>query len=706
MSDSRSRSLFLAALLPLLALLAWQAIRTYWLCDDAYISFRYVRNFVEGLGLVFNPGERVEGYTNFLWVLELAAIWKAVGLRPEEACTILSLLYTAGTIALTTVLALRTPLRERRFLVAAGALLLLGASHTFAIWATSGLETRQFTFFVLLAAVWLTSKEKPRLALASLALAAAESTRPEANLLFLCALAWLVYDRTHAGGVRPREVLAFAAPFAVLVGAHFLWRWTYYGDLWPNTYYAKHVRGWPEAGIRYFGAASIEFGLYALIPAALFGAIARARSGDRVHLLGLAWILLHAAYVLWIGGDHFEYRVLDFYWPFLAVAAVEGIASLSRPALGPALYVLLLVCATGVQIAKELSTRGLVSRQDTHRLAIAIPPGRVPLLSSLLRAYNAMNAYLAQHGIAVPYVEHKAFWMDQLVQWKPYEGLHGTGAIPADAVTFKDSIGVSSYYLADLVVIDNNGLTDRYVAHQQVLTPNDRRYMAHERSADWAYLERRGLNMLVHAAAANEEDALDVANYALRIRHDVWMPFESLSPGWAERAFRTGREVRTWRVAETIGCFADGTLSGWTVEGEAFSANPRPDRMAHRRMHPYRRCDPEQVLDSRGADPARPATGRARSPRFRVPSGADLEFRIGGHPPGVGVKLLAVEGGERVVSEWHPDDPAGLTPQRMRLRDYEGKELELLVSDESGEDGGFVVVGEVVLLVPAVMNRP
>jgi hypothetical protein len=197
-----------------------------------------------------------------------------------------------------------------------------------------------------------------------------------------------------------------------------------------------------------------------------------------------------------------------------------------------------------------------------------------------------------------------------------------------------------------------------------------------------------------------------VANYALRIRHDVWMPFESLSPGWAERAFRTGREVRTWRVAETIGCFADGTLSGWTVEGEAFSANPRPDRMAHRRMHPYRRCDPEQVLDSRGADPARPATGRARSPRFRVPSGADLEFRIGGHPPGVGVQLLTVEGGERVVSEWHPDDPAGLTPQRVRLRDYEGKELELLVSDESGEDGGFVVVGEVVLLVPAVMNRP
>jgi hypothetical protein len=34
--------------------------------EDAYISFRYARNFVQGHGLVFNPGERVEGYTNFL----------------------------------------------------------------------------------------------------------------------------------------------------------------------------------------------------------------------------------------------------------------------------------------------------------------------------------------------------------------------------------------------------------------------------------------------------------------------------------------------------------------------------------------------------------------------------------------------------------------------------------------------------------------
>ena len=44
-----------------------------WSCDDAFISFRYARQLVDGNGLVFNPGERVEGYTNPAWTLWIAA---------------------------------------------------------------------------------------------------------------------------------------------------------------------------------------------------------------------------------------------------------------------------------------------------------------------------------------------------------------------------------------------------------------------------------------------------------------------------------------------------------------------------------------------------------------------------------------------------------------------------------------------------------
>src|SRR5215211_4330173 len=43
--------------------------RYFCLFDDAMISLRYAWNFSHGFGLVWNPGEYVEGYTNLLMTL-------------------------------------------------------------------------------------------------------------------------------------------------------------------------------------------------------------------------------------------------------------------------------------------------------------------------------------------------------------------------------------------------------------------------------------------------------------------------------------------------------------------------------------------------------------------------------------------------------------------------------------------------------------
>ena len=71
----------------------------WFVCDDAFISFCYARNLLEGHGLVYNPGEYVEGYSNFLWVLELTALGGAFGLRPEHTAPWLSVACTGGTLA-------------------------------------------------------------------------------------------------------------------------------------------------------------------------------------------------------------------------------------------------------------------------------------------------------------------------------------------------------------------------------------------------------------------------------------------------------------------------------------------------------------------------------------------------------------------------------------------------------------------------------
>ena len=70
-----------------------------WTCDDAFISFRYAENLVEGRGLVFNEGERVEGITNIGWTLWLAAGMR-LGVTPEVWSSVWGLILYALGLAL------------------------------------------------------------------------------------------------------------------------------------------------------------------------------------------------------------------------------------------------------------------------------------------------------------------------------------------------------------------------------------------------------------------------------------------------------------------------------------------------------------------------------------------------------------------------------------------------------------------------------
>lgn len=90
--------------------------------DDAYISFRFARNLVRGEGLVFNPGERVEGYTNFLWTALVAGAM-ATGADPEPATEVLAGLAAVGTVLLLAALARRLLRGPRAAAAAAGRVL-------------------------------------------------------------------------------------------------------------------------------------------------------------------------------------------------------------------------------------------------------------------------------------------------------------------------------------------------------------------------------------------------------------------------------------------------------------------------------------------------------------------------------------------------------------------------------------------------------
>ena len=327
----------LLSFLPWLALLGWLSSVAWFLCDDAFISFRYTRNLLEGHGLVFNPGEYVEGYTNFLWILELAAIWGIFGLRPEHAAPWLSVAYTVATIAAILWWVARLPSLRNRGLVGWMALGLLCSSATFAVWTSGGgLETRQFTFFIVTAVVCLSLYANSRAGLltASFSLAAAELTRPEGLLLAACCFAWFAVQRlvTERKINAPliRDMLLLVAPFVILVAAHLpfplrLLRRMAAQHLLCQTRTALVRVGLPLPYSRRAG----DRPLYLLLPLAFLARRSRWQMHrDGSFALPLLCVAAHMAYLLPIGGDHFEYRPLDFYWPLLAVPAAEGIALL------------------------------------------------------------------------------------------------------------------------------------------------------------------------------------------------------------------------------------------------------------------------------------------------------------------------------------------------------------------------------------------
>ena len=567
----RALILHVVSCLPWLAVLVWFAAEAWFLCDDAFISFRYARNLIEGRGLVFNPGERVEGYTNFMWVLELAALWGAFGLRPEHAAPWLSVACTAGTILAVLWSVVRTPGLDHRRLTLWMVLGLLCSSATFAVWTSGGgLETRQFTLFVVLAIVCVTVHGDSRWGLltASLSLVAASYTRPEGPLIAACCFSWFVGTRLATRRVGPigRELCWLLGPFVVLFLAHLIFRYTYYGEWLPNTYYAKHVRPWYESGFRYLWAAALETGLYLWLPlAALALRKAWQQRWDARYALPLICVVLHMAYLFRIGGDHFEYRPLDFYWPVLAVPVAAGVVCCGaaiherlcwrfRHAAtghvgGPftwavAVFLGVLFYSSALQavllfegstiIRTRISGVHIEVDEDNARWLLAAPG--MPMIVAIS---NDLRRQMSRQMVAAPFVEHREFANRRIAQWEDY-GRMERSVIPEDAVMAASSIGIPFYYVPDLRVVDTLGLTDATVARHPVTTSNTDRAMAHDRSPPPGYLEERGVNFRVYGSAGTAREALDRAAYAVLVGEDLWMPFDSPDHGWVVSRFGAG----------------------------------------------------------------------------------------------------------------------------------------------------------------------
>jgi hypothetical protein len=457
------RGLFYAVIAAATGFGLYQASKVLWLCDDAFISFTYSQNFANGHGLVFNPGEWVEGYTNFLWTLLLGLLAK-VGAPIPHTALIGNLLSFVGVLWVTGSIVWRA--RGGRGVLIPFATLVVAGAQVFTTFASSGLETMPATLCVLLA-LWAVTRvahpSRRSLAASSVFLALAALCRPDHGLfavaLGLALVLEELIDARRQGTqwrLRFERLLFFVGPFVAIYVPYFLIRWHAYGDLFPNTFYAKSGGdSYLSQGLVYLVETLVTTGGLVWLPAFLLLVVfpPRALVELRLRVFGFFSLLLYGGYVVRVGGDFMEHR---FFVVLLAIVAVclevmirDRIAR--APRWGKAVLGLLAVttAATAVlpiRVMPPLEKKWNIAAEETYYPLTSLRPLRVG--SGFVDIGQALHSAFAAHGVFPKYA---------------------TGCV-----------GMVGFY-SGVPIVDLYGLVSRRIAHKTI---SQRGRPGHEKSGD------------------------------------------------------------------------------------------------------------------------------------------------------------------------------------------------------------------------------
>ncbi len=431
--------------------------------DDAFISYRYALNLVRGHGLVFNPGEYVEGFTNLLWTLLIAGL-VAIGVHAPAASQLLSVVCAAACLVMIHLYARRF-LPERLRFLAAGAPLVLLCANSFACWMTTGLETPLFLMLTLAA---LLSFDSGRTLATAWICLLAFLCRPEGGIeaAVLLGIPWV--DVCLHRPPRPVLLRASLPPliFAAGVLALTAWRLWYYGDFVPNTFHAKVGQAPVLLGWLYL----VKFlwdGAMLLIPGLVLSVIVVPRL--RFPTL---FAITTTIYTVSIGGDVFAYgRFLLPILPVLVAGAIAaaGWAWARLPRAGMVLALLLpATAADSLYVAAP--PPGYAFFSDFRALsATEYPPWSAKRVRAERHFFMSPDEKLVVRTLVA-----------QILRAKPDARLIACVGI-----------GKMGYYNMNFVILDMVGLTDRHVAESTRTEPDTFVIPGHSRTDSDYVLSRK-----------------------------------------------------------------------------------------------------------------------------------------------------------------------------------------------------------------------
>jgi hypothetical protein len=431
------RSIAVAAVALPLVLLAFSPLN-YRLVDDAYISFRYSRNLAHGLGLVFNKGEYVEGFTNLLWTLMLTIpAW--LGVRVDIVAFWLGIGF--GFLALRETAHLATLLGATARAQAIG-VLMLALYPSFWRAAGNGLEAGLLAFLVT-RTVCLAIMSRP--VAAGVTAGLLFFTRPDAAMVGpVVALYEIGPFRTFSFSRGlfdqfKRRVFPVVWPWAASVCIITVWRLVYYNAWLPNTVAAKSLPvSFTRETLRFVylnsqeGIAYWTRFLHSALPLTVGSLLAVALNpGNGAVWLCIGVLAVQLPVVLMNAGDWMaHHRLLAPYAPLLAGLSALGIDKMFQ-----------------MLVRWRKGTLGWLSGAIV--IVVILP-------------------------VAVMLGDHQWISRPQLLPVRPASCFDNLARllqpvlVPGDRVS-PEVLGIFSYRLPDTYVHDFLGLTDRRVAREGTL---------------------------------------------------------------------------------------------------------------------------------------------------------------------------------------------------------------------------------------------
>jgi hypothetical protein len=481
-----------------------------WLGDDIFIALRYVQNFLDGNGLVYNKGEQVEGFTDFLWVM-LISFFSWLKCEPTVTVKVIGILSSLSTLTLFSIIIYKISSTTKTFILPF-ITIALALNYDYNTWATSGLETALFSFLLSSAFyVYFFSDftENKKLILTGLFLCLALLTRPDTLLIIFLANGLFVLNNllTRTPILKTIKALfAINSALLVIYVPYFIWRYNYYGFLFPNTYYDKlgyeslFGKGfyyiWLYFKPHFTAFLIIILPPFIIIPLLKKNSIQHVKefSSNRWNAAYITCIFILYVYLIGfvakVGGDFMYARFIIPIAPFIYFVIFYSLFKLSTTkTLNSFLVILLLLSFVETKIrfdvfkaldknGKEITTlnKDIADERYVYTSYFKIED-EIKLGKAINKCFNGIDAKLLIRG--------------------------GQACM--------------GYYANLPYIQEYHGLTDTLIAHSEIKA---RGRIGHEKHASYEYLQNKGIHFLFNRSPLSKDEykyaQLDIPPYSIR----------------------------------------------------------------------------------------------------------------------------------------------------------------------------------------------